>query len=256
MNRLSFNQWKIILGIFLLIASSAMFFVHYLIFEDLHHIFIFLVHDIAFIPIEVLLVTMVIHKLLEERQKKQTLQKVNILIGIFFQEAGRELLISFAKFDNSLERKKKILDVKNWSEVNFRNVQKQLRNLNYSIDVTAIEFEKLTQLLSEKRKLSSKLLANPILLQNTSFTELLQILIHLDEEFRMVLDINKLSVNDKVHVADDLKQAYRLLIKEWLEYMHHLKEVYPNFYTFAVKINPFNKEDAESFLNKIRENKK
>ena len=50
----------IILGIALLLASVAVYFIHYLIFDDAHHIFIYMVGDIAFVFIEVLLVTLII----------------------------------------------------------------------------------------------------------------------------------------------------------------------------------------------------
>lgn len=42
-------------------------------FSGPHHIFIYLVGDIAFVPIEVLLVTLIIHRLLETREKKAML---------------------------------------------------------------------------------------------------------------------------------------------------------------------------------------
>jgi hypothetical protein len=40
--------------------SALLYFVHYLIFRDVHHIFIYLLGDLAFLPIEVLLVVIII----------------------------------------------------------------------------------------------------------------------------------------------------------------------------------------------------
>ena len=64
------KKWQAVLGIALVFSSTALYFIHYLLFHDAHHILIYLVGDIAFVPIEVLLVTLIIHKLLEEREKK------------------------------------------------------------------------------------------------------------------------------------------------------------------------------------------
>jgi hypothetical protein len=57
-------KWQVLFGISLILLSALWYFIHYLIFHDTHHIFIYMIGDIAFIPIEVLLVTLIIHQLL------------------------------------------------------------------------------------------------------------------------------------------------------------------------------------------------
>ena len=47
----------------LLTLSALFYWMHFLLFHDAHHIFIYLVGDIAFVPIEVLLVTLILHRL-------------------------------------------------------------------------------------------------------------------------------------------------------------------------------------------------
>ena len=85
-------NWRISLGISLLVLSVFFYCLHYLIFRDLHHIFLYLVGDVAFVFIQVLLVTLVIHGVLEKREKKARLEKVNMVIGAFFSEVGTRLL--------------------------------------------------------------------------------------------------------------------------------------------------------------------
>ena len=63
--------WQVQLGIGLILLSLSSYIIHYLIFRDPHHIFIYLLGDIAFAFFEVLLVTLIIHRLLEEREKKE-----------------------------------------------------------------------------------------------------------------------------------------------------------------------------------------
>jgi hypothetical protein len=50
---------------------------------------LYLVSDIAFLPVEVLLVTMIIHRLLEDNEKKARLDKLNMVIETFFSEMGQ-----------------------------------------------------------------------------------------------------------------------------------------------------------------------
>ena len=92
-------KWQVFLGLSLIILSSAVYLVHYIIFRDAHHIFLYLIGDIAFVFFEVLLVTLVLHQLLHHREKKNMLNKLNMVIGAFFSEVGTELLKSFSDFD-------------------------------------------------------------------------------------------------------------------------------------------------------------
>lgn len=70
MTQLKRLHWNFFLGFTLVTLSVITYLAHYAIFRDSHHIFIYLVGDIAFLPIEVLLVTLIIHRLLTEREKR------------------------------------------------------------------------------------------------------------------------------------------------------------------------------------------
>ncbi len=82
----------IILAIGLIAISGLVYFVHFLIFRDVHHIFIYLVGDLAFLPLEVFLVVIVIERVLARREKQAIMQKLNMVVGAFFSEMGAELL--------------------------------------------------------------------------------------------------------------------------------------------------------------------
>ena len=92
-------NWQILLGVTLLLLSILFYYLHYLIFSDPHHIFIYLVGDIAFVFIEVLLVTLIIHRVMEHREKRSRLEKLNIVIGGFFSEVGSRLLEILSQLD-------------------------------------------------------------------------------------------------------------------------------------------------------------
>ena len=83
----------------LLCASAIAYTIHYFIFKDFHHISIYTLHDIAFVPIEVLFVTLILHQLLAYRENKNKLRKLNMVIGAFFSEIGTDLIAFIAEFD-------------------------------------------------------------------------------------------------------------------------------------------------------------
>jgi len=56
-------KWKPTAAMALVFLSTAVYFIHFLIFRDAHHIFIFLIGDIDFVFIEVLMVRRIIHYL-------------------------------------------------------------------------------------------------------------------------------------------------------------------------------------------------
>src|SRR4030043_766400 len=128
-------NWRIIFGISLILLSALLYILHYIIFRDARHIFIYLLGDIAFVFIEVLLVTLIIHQVLSEREKRSMLKKLNMVIGAFFSEVGTPLLKYFTEFDTNAQRLSKHLMVdQDWSPEHFTQMQVVLRKHDYKID--------------------------------------------------------------------------------------------------------------------------
>ena len=71
----------IILAAALIVSSLVLYTFHYLVFSDTHYILIYGLGELAFLPIEVLLVTLVIDRLLEASEKRAMLNKLNMVIG-------------------------------------------------------------------------------------------------------------------------------------------------------------------------------
>ena len=233
-------RWQIILGLSLVVLSVVFYFIHYAIFRDPHHIFIYLIGDIAFVFIEVLLVTLIIHQLLSVREKRARLEKLNMVIGVFFSEIGAGLVAYFSDFDPKLERIKQELIVRpNWSEKEFSAVSKRLKSYHYGVEIQKVELDYLRDFLIGKRDFLLRLLENPNLLEHESFTELLRAVFHLTEELQGREDISQLPDSDYEHLAGDIKRAYVLLVQHWLDYMKHLKNNYPYLFSLAMRTNPF-----------------
>ena len=97
-----FFNWQIILALILVALSIVFYIIHYIIFRDVHHIFLYLIGDIGFLFLDVLIVMLVLHRLLVYREKQAILKKLNMVIGTFFSEVGTELLKKFSQFDPAL----------------------------------------------------------------------------------------------------------------------------------------------------------
>lgn len=237
MKRLS---WEVLLGLFLITLSTLLYIIHYLIFKDAHHITIYFLGDVAFVPIEVLLVTLIIHKLLSEREKRARLKKLNMVIGAFFSEVGTQLLKYFSVLDPHVEEiRKELIEINDYFEIDFTGLNKRLKDYDYKIKKNVKVLEDLQFFLSSKKDFLLGLLENPNLLEHESFTDLLWPVFHLTEELIYRENIRQLPETDYEHLASDIKRAYTLLVFEWLNYLKHLKDDYPYLFSLIVRTNPF-----------------
>lgn len=234
------HKSRIIFGLSLVLLSAFFYFFHYAIFRDAHHILLYLIGDIAFVFIEVLLVTLIIHQLLSYREKQAMLKKLNMAIGAFFSEVGTRLLGIFSDFDHHSDKIREDLIVgSDWTNQKFAIVSTDLKNYDHKIDCKKGDLEDLLNFLVGKRNFLVNLLQNPNLLEHESFTELLWAVFHVTEELESRADVRKLSDADCKHIAGDIKRAYVLLISEWLNYMNHLRSDYPYLFSLAMRTNPF-----------------
>jgi len=245
MKRLS---WQAALGISLVALSALLYFMEIAIFHSSRDTFFYLFQDIAFVPIQVLLVTLIINRLLTVREKRSRMEKLNMVIGAFFSEVGTRLLTYFSDCDPNLESVRKDLIVtNNWSREEFRKVKDLLKRYDYRVEIQKVDLTHLRTFFLEKKEFLLRLLENPNLLEHESFTELLLAVFHLVEELVVREDVTSLPDSDRHHIAGDITRAYILLVHQWLEYMGHLKKHYPYLFSLAIRINPFN-EDASPIV--------
>ncbi|MGC9435496.1 MAG: hypothetical protein ACP5C4_05350 [Methanomicrobiales archaeon] len=234
------RSWEISLAIGLIVASIVLYGIHYVIFHDLHHIGIYTMGDIAFVPIEVLLVTLIIHRLLENREKSQKLEKLNMVIGTFFSSVGTELLTWLSDHDPRLDEiRSDLIPEKGWTPREFARVRGRLEKYSFTVDVESMDLVRLRQSLGEKEDFMIRLLENPVLLEHESFTELLRAVFHVTEELLKRDDLTACSETDLEHLRGDIDRVYGLLVRQWLDYMEYLQKEYPYLYSLAMRTNPF-----------------
>ena len=233
-------SWEARLGIFLILLSAVIYGIKYMITGDPENIFNYIFNSLGYLPLNVLLVTLILNRLLANRSKQNKLEKMNIVVGVFFSEVGTWLLTYLSDNDPNLGRLSgDLVKIDRWSDEEFKRVQEKFKNHNYSIDINKIDIKALTNYLSIKRDFSLRLLENPILLENESFTNLLRSVFHLTEELDWRREFKGLPDSDYMHLAGDIERAYFLLVMEWMAYMRYLSSNYPYLFSLAMRTNPF-----------------
>jgi len=233
-------HWQIALGLSLVAVSSAVYVAQILVFRQAHDTFFYMFQDFAFVPVQVLLVTLIINEMLSVRERAGLRKKMNMVIGAFFTEVGTALLKSLSAFDAGAEAlRPAVLVGTSWSDRDFLNARTAVRERQHEIHVGGSDLPALKSFFVEKKAFLLGLLENPNLLEHESFTDLLWAVSHLAEELEIREDVNSLPDSDLAHIAGDIKRAYSHLLSEWLMYVKHLKEEYPYLFSVVVRMNPF-----------------
>jgi hypothetical protein len=228
-----------------LAASALLYYIHYLIFHDAHHIFIYMLGDFAFLPLEVFLVVIVIERILTRREKQSVLYKLNMAIGAFFSEIGNYLLADLIKkFDNREEISRNLNLSAEWTEKDFKRADVYANDLKIDLDIEKLDLDELKSFMAGKRTYLLTLLENPNLLEHDRFTDLLWATTHLDEELGARPSLKNLPQADLAHLVIDIQRMYDHLASEWLDYVQHLKSNYPFLFSLVLRTHPFQSQPS------------
>ena len=235
-------KWETKLGIALICSTALIYGLKFLIIGDeggsntLTYIF----NALGFLPVNVLLVTIILNQLLAVRSKRERLQKMNMVIGIFFSEVGATLLKHFSDADPHLDQLRGNLLIRDsWTETEFDQIRNHLQGTEQTVIIQRIDLQDLRNFLIQHRDFLLRLLENPALLEHATFTEALRAVFHLSEELESRDDIASLPGQDIAHLTIDIRRAYDLHTPEWIEYMRYLKSHYPYLFSLAMRKNPF-----------------
>ena len=164
--------------VFLLLGASLILYVlHYLIFRDLHHIGIFFLHELAGMPLEVILVSLFLDRLIEKTHEEENQSKLSIIETLFFNESGGNMLRYVEKVD--------------------------FFGLHYHLD--------------ERKDYYRNILENPALTQSSEFTELVMKIHLMWEELDCRTDLYNLDLHEKHYLGELLTEIYQELVEYWLD---------------------------------------
>ncbi len=232
--------WQIALGFSLVVISTLLYVEQIKIFHAPRDTFFYLFQDLAFVPIQVLLVTVIVDRVLRVRERMALLKKLNMVIGSFFSGVGTGLLKFFLEFDEDISSIRDKLIVRNdWTDQQFSAALKGIKAYAARMNSGRGDLAALKEFMAGRRAFLLGLLENQNLLEHETFTELLWAVFHLMEELSVRENVANLTRPDGEHIAGDIKRAYVMLIAEWLAYLKHLKHEYPYLFSLAVRMNPF-----------------
>lgn len=199
----------------------------------------YLVDDVAFLFIQVLLVSLLLDGLMRRRAREAMLNKLNMIIGAFFSECGTELLGRFAEADTRLaEARADLVATAAWTPQDYERAKRAFREHRPVIDLDACDLSALRERLSLEKAYLLGLLGNQALLEHETFTDLLWAVTHVAEELGARGDFSDLPRSDTAHLASDVMRAYTLLGVQWIDYLRHLQTQYPFLFSLAVRTNP------------------
>lgn len=231
------------MALLLLIVSFILYGIDFFILGGAAEILSGFLGNLAFLPVYVLVVTLIIERVLKERERAALMQKMNMVIGIFFSEIGTSLLKDcFGFLRDSRELADRLKITPQWKEGDFEKVTDYMKAHDIQVESGAGDLPALKQFLIEKRGFMLGLLENPNLLEHDDFTDLLWAVFHLMGELEARKSLAELPPADAEHLSGDIKRVYALLLREWVVYMRHLKKDYPYLFSLAVRTNPLNPE--------------
>ncbi|OGC11558.1 hypothetical protein A3K48_03510 [candidate division WOR-1 bacterium RIFOXYA12_FULL_52_29] len=233
-------NWQILAALVLVFCSVGFYFLHYILFHDLHHIFLYLIGDVAFLFLDVLIVMLVLHRLLTLKEEKLIRKKLSMIIGVFFGEVGTELLRKLIGLDLGAAKIGGELRVtNNWSKKEYARALRAVEAYKSEIKINKDKLREIKAFLMARRGFMLNLLENPNLLEHESFTNLLWSVFHLTDELGHRVDIDHLPDNDYAHLTVDINRVYQLVLSQWIGHMRHLENDYPYLFSLAARTNPF-----------------
>ena len=220
-------------------VSLILYGIDYVLLGSAKELTIWFLGNLAFLPIYVIIVTLMIERVLKERERQAVMRKLNMVIGVFFSEVGNRLLKELSAYVHaSNDLKHHLLINGTWKEQDFSSALDYLRKSDIIIEFGRCEKLGLKKFLVDKRGFLVSLLENQNLLEHEEFTDLLWAVFHLVEELEARDNFENMPQSDIDHINGDIKRVFGHLSREWVNYMQHLKQDYPYLFSLAVRLNP------------------
>ena len=225
--------------IILAVLSTLLYLVDYFILGSARDIASSFLGNLAFLPVYVIFVTVMIEQIMRERERQAIMSKLNMVIGVFFSEVGNRLLKELSNYVVMCDDLRRELLVNgHWHDADFQKALAFLKANDPRIDCSDCNKQVLKDFLVAKRGFLVGLLENQSLLEHDQFTELLWAVFHLVEELDARESFKDMPKTDIDHINGDIKRAFGYLSREWVLYMKHLKHDYPYLFSLAVRMNP------------------
>lgn len=218
------------------------------LFHSPHDTYFYLLQDVAFLPMQVAIVTVVLQNMISSREKKERLKQLNMVISSFFGEVGTDIIVDLNAFNQDREGICEHLKIDGrWQKKDFAKAIEIVRAYDFPMDAKAGDLTVLKSELIEKHGFFHMMLQNQNLLEHETYSDMLWAVFHLIDEMIARDSLSNLPQADLQHLSQDIQRAYSTLLIEWINYMEHLKTEYPYLFSLAVRKNPFDKSRSVIF---------
>ncbi|HHV65804.1 MAG TPA: hypothetical protein GXX46_12170 [Peptococcaceae bacterium] len=175
------KKYSTMITIIILLALSAIIYlIQLILFNSPRDTFFGLIQDLAFLPISVALVTVALSKMIEVREKRERLNKTNMLISAFFSEYGIDLMKKMILCVKNIEEIAPYLNVKEeWLARNFTTASNVLKTFKIVVESKSMCLVELKEILKKMRETLMVILSNPALLEQEAFTDMVWAVFHL-----------------------------------------------------------------------------
>ncbi len=225
--------------IILALSSIIVYGFQILVFKDPANTKFYLLQDIGFLPIQVILVTLFLNKLLSLLESQQKMKKLNVIISTFFSEMGTTMIEELSRENEAYPALYKNINTREFNRSDTKEMKNLIRNHEFKITLTPEKLSRLQSVLADRRLLLLRMLENPNLMEHDSFTDMLWSVFHLADELDSRSSLDDLSQSDLKHLEVDTIRAYKALVLEWMDYMRYLHDEYPYLYSLAIRKSPF-----------------
>lgn len=227
------------IGIALLVSAVIIYLIQILLFHNSHETFFLLFQDLAFLPLEVVLISFILEKYLSKREKLLKFRQMQVVISAFYANVGAALIQNFSPFNTNFYKLKEEFGTEQDLIYEKKKKLNFALDFDYEMDSRAGNLSDLNKFLLTKKSYILSMFENPNLMEHDHFTDMLWAVYHVLDELENRNTFTELPENDMDHLSLDIKRAYELVIKEWVGYMIHLKQEYPYLFSLAIRKSPF-----------------
>lgn len=227
-----------LIALSLMTLSALLALVHYLIFDDSHHISSYFLLHLAFLPMHALVLGLVLDELISYREKQARKKRLHMFLGIFFRQMGLDILLQLTiLLVNHDELEEMMVVDKDWKHRQFKRAQAAVEAFKPSMRADRVELGRLQDLLRDKENDILAMTRNPVLLEFELLYGTLLSLFHMIEEMHFRGSLDQLPLGEVQHLARDAGKTLVLMVRLWLNYLEFLKSEHPVLFTHQVGLH-------------------
>lgn len=198
--------------------------------------------DLAFVPIQVILVTLILNRFLNVMEERKKRKKINVIISTFFAEAGTCILAEMHRLNRQGKVTEELLTASRINAKNGVQLKRAVKERNLELYADPDRLPAMYTALIAHKPSMLRMLENSNLLEHESFTDMLWAVFHVADELqhRGTIDLSSADID---HLSNDFTRAYSVLLMEWVDYMIYLHDEYPFLYALALSRNPLSTKE-------------